>query len=334
MRSTSILALAALMAAASFTAGCRQTTTFQYPDMGGTGGEDMAQGSTDNGDMAMSSNPCPGGNMVLTIAQMRQGTGSQPCVELDNVVVLSAKPGTRTHDFIVQDAAGGDYSGMIINCSSSSTKHMCAPIAFSTAGGLTLGHKVTITGSYIRAKASGFESFYLGTITDNGAGATLPAPATLQLADIQRNAKTMAKWHQIVTVALPEALKVYDLSPVEFQRNAGQTCQTAGCPCQFGFGMMPASSNATANACNGMTGPMTQTAQAMEVLVGTDFYKGFTFSSDCACAAKFSDTLVSGSNQVMGTISGILEYNDVYMATPPDDYQYIAPLTNAAFPIQ
>jgi hypothetical protein len=62
-------------------------------------------------------------------------------------------------------------------------------------------------------------------------------------------------------------------------------------------------------------------------MIGTDFYKGFTFSSDCACAAMYHDTLVSGANTMNGSVSGILVGDVPYMMTTV--YQYVAPQANA-----
>src|SRR5207245_650880 len=109
---------------------------------------------------------------------------------------------------------------------------------------------------------------YLDGVTDNGGAAAVPAPAHVPLADVERSAMSKAKWYQVVSVTLGERLDVYDLSPAEYLRSPG--CTT--CPCQFGFGMIPASAGATAAmACNGTTFPSGRTPNAMEVLISTAF---------------------------------------------------------------
>jgi hypothetical protein len=70
---------------------------------------------------------------------------------------------------------------------------------------------------------------------------------------------------------------------------------------------------------------------AAEVLIGTDFYSGFTISSDCRCAKMYSDTEPSATSSVSGAISGILNYWDVGAAG--QGYQYLMPKSVSAFPV-
>ena len=207
--------------------------------------------------------------------------------------------------------------------------------AYTTMKSMAEGHSVTIQGSYIKSSANGMvksESFYVDTITDNGNGA-MPAPTALQLADIERGAMKTANWYQRVNVTLADTLKVYDLGPLEFAFNNKAGC--AKCPCQFGFGMIPAAAKANAApACSGLMTPAAQTANPSEVMISTDFYKGFTISSDCQCAAMYKDTQVTPLMTVPSgaTITGLLGFDSIYMTT--DYYQYFAPIQNADFPLK
>jgi hypothetical protein len=274
---------------------------------------------------------------MTTIASMRQATSG--CYELDNVVSIAVTPTTTNSKSVsihVQDAAGGDYSAMKIGCSSSSTAHPCAVL--TAAKNVLVGRSVTVQGTFIKSSAAkgGFEGFYIDNITDNGAG-TAPAVAPLAEADLERGATTAstskpmaAYWFQIVTANIGDKLLMFDWSPPEFKRSG----TTTTCPQWFGFGMIPSSAGATPGAaCNGATQPAGQsTANAAEVLVSTDYYSGFKYSTDCACATMFSSPIPTAGQGVSGTVTAILDYDVAYGTTT--GYNLIAPLTNANFNIQ
>src|SRR5262249_46320155 len=154
-------------------------------------------------------------------------------------------PSATSPHLFVQDAAGGDFSAIRTSCSASSSSHPCT--VASTVHTTQIGHKVTLTGLYIKGglASGGTEDFYIETITDNGAG-TLPTPASVMLADIERSSVSSivgtpamkpanAKyWYQRVTVSNPGTLVMYDLSPSELVfQNATK------CSYQLGFGMAP-----------------------------------------------------------------------------------------------
>src|SRR6185312_8873411 len=163
------------------------------------------------------------------------------------------------------------------------------------------GHSVTIKGTYIKTASTTFEEFFIDTLTDNGPG-TAPAPATATLAQIQRNSTATNLRFQKVTVALTTPLEMYDWTPSEF----ANTTATA-CAYQYGFGMIPTGTTGITPgaACTNGTAQPTGIAMpnAAEVLVGTDFFKGFTVSSDCRCAKMFSDMEPAATSKVMGSIS-------------------------------
>ena len=71
------------------------------------------------------------------------------------------------------------------------------------------------------------------------------------------------------------------------------------------------------------------TPDAKEVLIGTDFYKNFTVSSDCQCSGTHAGVTVpaTGTKWPMGTaMTGLLIY-DVASST---GYQYFAPIPATA----
>jgi hypothetical protein len=262
---------------------------------------------------------CAGTYTTSSIAAMRQGTVSG-CFEMDNVVSIALTPSTKSPKLYVQDAGGGMFSAMITSCSSTSTTHPCT-IATQVAA-TPLGHSVTVQGTYIKSKTSGYEAFYIDTITDNGAG-TAPAVATATLTDISRGGTNHGLAFQKVTATISGAdpLVMYDWTPTEFVYTGATKC-----PYQFGFGMIPKSANQTATmACTNATSqPAGQTTpNSAEILIGTDFYNGFTVSSDCRCAAMFTDKEPTGTSQLKGSITGMLVFSVPFGATA--GYFYIAP---------
>ena len=313
--------------------GCRDNGTLSPVDLSVAGGDAGGSGGTGGGDMATAMKSYT----VATVATMRQGAPGD--YELDDVVAIGLTPSTKSPKIFVQDAAGGDFSAVRANCSSTSAKHPCTMA--STVATVALGHKVTIKGTFIKStKAQGLgEDFYIDSITDNGAG-TAPPPATVTLADIQVSAVANATttvpanqklWYQHVTVTSPGTMVVYDLSPTELVFSGATQCSY-----QLGFALIPMGTAGamTPAACTGSGSTATQpaavaTPDSARVLIGTDFYKTFTVSSDCKCAAMFSDTQVTPA-MTTTTLDGILVYDTVFGSSPVVTYQYLAPLTKAA----
>jgi hypothetical protein len=284
----------------------------KQPD--GNGTPDSPPGTPD-----ASTAGCAGTYTTSSIAAMRQGTVSG-CFEMDNVVSIAVTPSAGSPKLYVQDAGGGMYSAMLTSCSSTSTAHPCT--VASTVHGIAVGQSVTIQGTYIKSKTSGYESFYIDTITDNGA-ATPPAAATATLTDVSRGGtnKGLAFQKVTATISASDPLVMYDWTPTEFVYQGATKC-----PYQFGFGMIPKSANQTATAaCTNTTSqPAGQTTpNAAEILIGTDFYNGFTVSSDCRCAATFTDKEPTGTSQLKGSITGMLVFDVPFGATA--GYYYIAP---------
>jgi hypothetical protein len=332
-RKASIFAFACMLSAA----GCRDNGALTPADlsMTGPGGNgDMATGGGGGGDMMKS-------YMVSTIAAMR--AGSYGDFELDNVVVLAVNPGGSR--MYVQDAAGGKLSAIEVSCPAGGT-HVCTISA--TVKAAKIGDQVTVKGTYVKAGATkgNYETFYVDTMMDNGAAPTKPTATTLTIADVISSAgsgtNSRDTWFQKVSVTLTDALVMFDMNPMVFAHTpaAGKTC-----PNTYGWGMVPMTGAPSAPAacdasCATKTPPATCTQPAaatatstMEVLVGTDFYSGFTYSNDCKCYSGFSDTVVTPANHVASgaTIQGILVYYSPQTGTP---YLYLAPTVNADFPLQ
>jgi hypothetical protein len=262
---------------------------------------------------------CAGVYTTSSIAAMRQGTVSG-CFELDNVVSIAITPSKASPKLYVQDSGGGMFSAMRTQCSSTSTAHPCTVSAQVAA--IAVGRSVTVQGTYIKSKTSGYETFYIDTITDNGAG-TVPGVATATITDVSRGGTNKGLAFQYVKATIPgnDPLVMYDWTPAEFVYTGATKC-----PYQFGFGMIPQSAGATATAaCTNTTSqPTGQTSpNAAEILVGTDFYKGFTVSSDCQCAAMYSDKEPTTTSQLKQSVAGILIFDVPFGGTT--GYYYIAP---------
>jgi hypothetical protein len=194
--------------------------------------------------------------------------------------------------------------------------------------GIPDGTTLNLKGTYLKKGA--FEEFYIEAITALAAG-MMPAPATAQLADLQRNAISSKWWFQRVRTDLGAAtLKMFDFSPAEFQIIGSG----AACP-SFGFGVVPStSSDRVGAACNGTVQPPSAvasgaTAPSDEILFGTDFNKGFLYSADCACAATSHDTLLTASSTLGGIVSGILVGDMEHVSATYPFYQYLAPKSSA-----
>ena len=259
-----------------------------------------------------------------TVAQMRTA-GVSGSYELDGVVAIGLTPSTTSPRLFFQDAAGGDFSAMQGKCTTSNPTHPCA--VASTVSSVADGNVVGVRGTYLKSATSGLESFYIEGIVVAG-GTTMPAAVTVQLADIERNGARAKWWFQRVRVDLGAGgLKMYDFSPAELK----YTGSGFVCPTYFGFGMVPsASSDVAGAACSGTTQPpsaVSSVAPSDEILVGTDFFRSFTASADCACAVAGGETLVGGSSIVSGSVGGILVGDLPLNATTM--YQYLAPKSSA-----
>ncbi|MEO8846571.1 MAG: hypothetical protein ABI591_20100 [Kofleriaceae bacterium] len=263
-----------------------------------------------------------------TIATMRMGTVTG-CYKLTNVVTLGVTPSTASPRLFVQDAAGGDFSALETKCSSGSTAHPCTIAAMVKL--IPDGHSVTVTGTYIKTAATTFEEFFIDNVVDNGAG-TPPAAATATLAQIERGgtAANLRFQRITITIAAADMLQMYDWTPGEF----ANTSATA-CPYQFGFGMLPKSVTGTTAAAACASGTAQPTGQASpnahEVLIGTDFYKGFTVSSDCRCAKTFTDMEPSATSTLSGTVGGLLGFDVPFGGSA--GYYYLDPKSATDAPI-
>ncbi len=316
VKTTALVSLLFLVA----TAGCRGNDASTTTD-GSTQQHDAPVTTGDGGSGCAS-------YTVSTIAAMRQQTHTG-CYELDNVVTIGTSPSTKSPQLYVQDAGGGDFSALKTKCSSTSTAHPCS-IATMVAA-ITDGRNVTVKGTYIKTASTTFEEFFIDSVTDNGAG-TAPAPAVATLAQIERSstAANLRFQHVTVTVGAPDMLQMYDWTPTEF----ANTSATA-CPYQFGFGMLPKSVTGTTPgaACASGTAQPTGIASPnpAEVLIGTDFYKGFTVSSDCRCAKTFMDMEPAMTSTLVGSIGGLLVFDVPFGAST--GYYYLAPTSATDAPI-
>ena len=305
----------------------------------GTGGTGQDAGGNDavNSDAATDASSdtgaadagtCPS-YATSTIAAMRTA-GVNGCFKFVNVVSIGLAPSATSPRLFVQDAGGGGYSAMMMTCSTTMATHLC-PVASSVAA-ITDGRSVTVTGSYVKSSTTHVEEFFLDSISDIGVGST-PAAAAANLAQIERSstAYDLAFQHVTTTLSGPGAgLVMYDWTPSEFVFTGA-----AACPYQKGgFGMIPQSINAGPGAAcaDGTSQPAGQVVpNGAEVLIGTDFYKGFTISSDCRCAKTYAFVIPTVSSTLSGSIDGILVFDSAPGASA--GFFYVAPKTNSAAPI-
>ncbi len=262
-----------------------------------------------------------------SVATMRQGKSG--CYRLSNVISIGLTPSSKSPTLFVQDGNGGAYSAVQTKCSSTSTAHPCTVAA--DVHSIAVGHSVTLQGTYIKAMG-GFEEFYIDTVSDNGAATTTPNALTLGIADVAKGSTQTAAWFQRVSVTLASAdtLLPYSLSPPELQSTYNGVPSTS-CPYWYGFSLIPKSAKVTAGAlCSGTTQPSAAASKAAEILIGTDFYDGFTASSDCACASKYGDKLVTSTSTLSGKLQGILIFDSPIGGT---GYQYVAPQADTDAPI-
>ena len=329
-RNASIFALGFAFATTLGAAGCRDNGTLTPADLSMAGGGGGGTGGGSGMDMATTMK----NYMVATIPVMRMGAPGD--YEIDNVTVIAKTSSSASPHLVVQDPAGGDFSAMYLTCSATSTSHPCA--ATSDNKNAAVGDKLTIKGTFIKASnANGAtETFYIDAITNSGpAGGSPPMPATVTLADLAKGngTATKAKWFQKVTVSSPAAgaLKVYDFVPSELVFTG------SSCPKQVGWGMVPMATTAcTGNTLSCPSATMCATPDASEVLIGTEFYKDFHPSSDCACAKPDMGTgspLVEMTTATTGSIAGILLYDSVFGSSPVKTYQYLSPTSDADMPL-
>jgi hypothetical protein len=263
----------------------------------------------------------------MTITTMRN-PAAPGCYELAHVALVARTSSTKTPRLYVQDPKGGDYSAIMAKCSATSA-HACSATALATSLQLLNGASVTLRGYYEHGKISGFEEFYIESVTDDGAMLPVPAPITLTVADLGRDARVPAKWFQkaTVNVAPADTLAMYDFSPPEFALNGP-------CPAWEGFGMIASSVMKPSPAtCAGAKNPAGQTAaDPKEILIGRQFFHRFTYSSDCGCAATHSQVLLTAANTVSGAISGVLILE--ILKGSKAGFQVFEPTSKTEFPIQ
>lgn len=302
---------------------------------GGPGGGDG--GVNGDGGTGGCNQPSPGLTAACTsyqsmsIAAMR-GTPNAGCFELAHVGLVARTDSPTEPRLYVQDANGGDFSAILAKCAATAT-HKCAPSVLAKIPQLydTLadGAKLTLRGYYQYGKVTGFEEFYLEDIIDECATVPRPAPITLTLADITRDARSKGKWFRRanVDIAAGDPLEVYDFSPPELALAAGT------CPNWAGFAMIPKSAGVSGAAgCSGTTNPASRAGDPREVLFGRQFFNQFLYSSDCGCSASTKQKVLAASNTVSGTMLGYLILELDKGATTP--YQVFEPAADKTFPVK
>lgn len=308
----------------------------------GSGGAPSSGTTTSSGSSSGSGpggcgSPTPGATSACasyaptTIAAMRAAKTSG-CFEIQHVGLVSRTDSPTEPRIYVQDKNGGDFSAILGKCTTTAT-HGCAAPVRTKIGTLldtkTDGAQLTIRGYYTNGAVSQFENVLIEDILDECATIPRPAPITMTVAEIQRDARTPAKWFRRAHVTIPQndPLVMYDFSPLDLQ------APTAGCPDVLGFAMIPQSAGAAAaTGCVGGSSPPAQPNDPREVLVGRQFFNQFLFSTDCACVAGSGQKLVSPTGKVSGTVTGYLIIETDVKSTA--SYQVFEAAANQSFPIQ
>jgi len=233
----------------------------------------------------------------------------------------------------VQDQNGGDYSAIVAKCAASAT-HGCSsavkakiPLLFDTTQS---GAQLAVRGYYQRGNVGGFETFYIEDLIDEGKTVPRPAPITLTVADLAREARVPAKWFRRANIVIPaqDPLIMYDFSAADLSLAGSNAC-----PDFAGFAMIPKSAGTSApSACASTTNPPALPTHAGEVLVGRQFFNQFLFSTDCACVAGTNQRMLTPTSSVSGTVLGYLIIEQDKGST--SSYQVFEPAADQSFPIQ
>jgi hypothetical protein len=254
------------------------------------------------------------------------------CFEIQHVGLVSRTDSPTEPRIYVQDKNGGDFSAIVGKCTATAS-HGCAAPVRTKIGTLldtkTDGEQLSIRGYYTNGALSQFEGVLIEDILDECATLPRPAPIAMTVAEIQRDARTPAKWFRRAHVEIPpnDPLVMYDFSPLDLQ------APTAGCPNVLGFAMISQSAGvAAATGCVGGANPAPQPNDPREVLLGRQFFNQFLFSTDCACVAGTGQKLVSPAGKVSGTVTGYLIIETDAKSTA--SYQVFEAAANQAFPIQ
>ncbi len=302
-------------------------------NLGGSGGAGGAPNSGScNQPTITTATPCNGQYPATSIVALRKAKAAG-CFELSHVGLVARTDSPSEPRMYVQDAGGNDTSAILAKCTATAT-HACAPavkakipLLFDTP---TDGAQLSIRGYYQVGAVTGFEEFYVEDIIDECKTVPRPAPISLTVADLTRDARTPAKWFRRAMVNIPaqDPLVVYDFSPPEMLLGLPQ------CPDYAGFAMISRSAgSAVPAACAGnMNPPSVAAADPMEILVGRQFFNQFLFGADCACAGTTNLKIVKPTGAVVGSVLGYLILEQKKASTTA--YQVFEPAADQAFPIK
>jgi hypothetical protein len=262
---------------------------------------------------------------------MRAGKTSG-CFEIQHVGLVARTDSPSEPRIYFQDKNGGDFSAIVGKCTATATHACAAPVRakigtlYDTAAD---GAQISVRGYYTNGGVSQFENVLIEDVLDECATVPRPAPIAMTVAEIQRDARTPAKWFRRAHVSIPQndPLVMYDFSPADL------LASVPGCPDMLGFAMIPQSAGVgAAAACMGNTNPQGRATDPREVLVGRQFFNQFLFSTDCACAAGSGQKIVSPGGKVSGTVTGYLIIETDAKSTA--SYQVFEAAANLAFPIK
>jgi len=263
-------------------------------------------------DSGTTSGPDAPGAMATTIKAIRMNQPTNGAmVSLQNVVVTGHVTSKKYGHVWVQDAGGGQYSGIELYCNYGGTTPNC-PMTQAQIDALTVGSVVNVTGS--------FKSFLLSTapagaqpnleidapmITSTGQNMT-PVAVSVDAATIAKAqlASPAADPYKGAYVTVTGAFTASNVMATEFSASCTSAMGTAGTT---------------------FTG-FEATGNSQTLAVGLTFYKTVTY---CLPQCGYPCTNQVTANEAFTSVSGIVEpeYN-----TNGQVYLQISPTTDADLP--
>jgi hypothetical protein len=277
-------------------AACRSSSSPNNPNIDAPNGS----GSADAPVQAVS----------ISSIRMNQPTNGT-AINLSNVVVVAHVSSKKYGHVYVQDAGGGQYTGIQLFCNYGGTHPNCS-MTQAQIDALTIGEVVNVSGmfsSFLSSTAPAGAVPVLeidAPVITAGSGTMTPAtvdvdPATI--ADNQQGMTAAAPFFGTYVHVTGSSFKATSINPMEF----AMTCTDMSTPPQTGatFGGFEATSGSTV------------------LDVSLNFYKTVTYCLPCTgVAMPYPCTNAVTANQTFTGLSGIVEpnYNSngkVYLAVSP-----------------
>jgi hypothetical protein len=282
-------------------------TTFALVACGGGG---TKAGPDSNGHGPDSSTPDTAGNVTTIKAIRMNQPANETMVTLQNVVVTAHVSSKKYGHVWVQDAGGGEYTGIQLFCNYGGTSPNCS-MTQAQIDGLTIGAVVNVTGS--------FDNFLLGT-APAGAQANLELDAPTITATGQSGTATtvdvapavVAKDQLAMPAALAYAGSYIHVTGTSFPVSSIKATEFATTCTDMS---MPAQTGATYDG-------FEATGGSAALAIGLTFYDNVTYCLPCTGVAMPYACANAVTTQTFTSVSGIVEpeYNtngQVYLQISP-----------------